>query len=198
MATDTTGTTTATAMVPPGDNPEPPPPPALAAVVVDDEPPVVADATPAVVVGPVGPDVSVEVMVRVSGPEVPDEDVVTISEVVTTERGGSEELLVGGSEVLEVVEVEVVVGGREVVVWEVDDDVEDVDEVVGSGGVGVLFVDVVGAWVVVGAPGAVVSVAAPVVVVVSAGGGTGAAAQKNVVRCLTTLGGTGQKGARGY
>lgn len=141
-ATETTGTTTATAIVPLAESPEPP---AAAAVLVADavaDDPLVADALPAESpVERVGREVAVDVIVRVRGPVVPSVGDSVIIEVTTGEVVGASVVLVEDSSVEDVVGGSLEVVGCGWVVVELDElELEDVDELDDVGG----FEEVVG------------------------------------------------------
>ncbi|KAL5333776.1 hypothetical protein BJX70DRAFT_380029 [Aspergillus crustosus] len=133
IATETTGTTTATAIVPPAERPESAPPVSVGEAVADDS--IVEDAPPSPVVV-LGVGVSVMVTVVVVVPVVVSSFVVDVGSCVVDEVGSGVEVDV--LSVVVEVSVGVVVGVLSVVVGVsvVVDSVDDADEVVSEGVVG--------------------------------------------------------------
>lgn len=128
IATEATGTTTATAIVPPGESPESPLPLPPVADAVVDELVAVADILLAEFpVDRVGNEVSVDVIITVCGPVVPSVADVVIIDVMTGDASVVL-LVVEVSGLLEVLLVLVVVGGCAEVFVEVVDEVDDVEE----------------------------------------------------------------------
>ncbi|KAF5865747.1 hypothetical protein ETB97_002260 [Aspergillus alliaceus] len=189
IATEATGTTTATAIVPPGESPEPPLPLPPVADAVVDAPVAVADILLAEFpVDRVGNEVSVDVIITVCGPVVPSvADVVIID--VMTEDASVVLLVVEVSGLVEVLLVLVVVGGCAEVIVEDVDEVDDVEEDVEEEEEEVVAVAAVGSDVVDVSVGVAVGFSAVGVVTsaVVAAGADGAAIRDSAYCSIVTL-----------